>query len=130
MMMRALRTIAGFALVTVALQGCMTAQAYKGPRLSRSEVAHIVGDMQFNSGAPITVVLRQVDDQALSIGQSSIDVLPGQHRLLVDCRIQETNTLTRHEIEQEFFAGRTYRLVPESGTGLRECTAVNVEATD
>jgi hypothetical protein len=111
-------------------QGCMTAQTYEGPRLARDEVARIVGDMRFTAGAPISVVLRQVDEQALSLGQNSVDVLPGKHSVLVDCRIQETESITRHRIEQDFFAGRTYRLLAETGPGVRECTAVHIEATD
>ena len=112
------------------MQGCMTAQTYDGERLARDEVAHISGDLRVSAGAPISVLLRQVDGQTLSIGQSAVDVLPGKHTLLVDCRIQETQSVSRHSIEQDFFAGRTYRLVAETGPGLRECTAVRVEATD
>jgi hypothetical protein len=112
------------------VQGCMTAQSYDGPKLARDEVARIVGDMRFTAGAPISVVLRQVDEQTLSLGQNSIDVLPGKHSVLVDCRIQETMSITRHRIEQDFFAGRTYRLSAETGPGVRECTAVHVEAMD
>jgi hypothetical protein len=112
------------------VQGCMTAQTYDGPKLARDEVARIVGDMRFTAGAPISVVLRQVDERTLSLGQNSVDVLPGKHSVLVDCRIQATTSITRHRIEQDFFAGRTYRLIAETGPGVRECTAVHVEATD
>ena len=117
-------------LAAFSIQGCMTAQTYDGPRLARGEVAHISGDLRVSAGAPISVLLRQVDEQVLGMGQSSVDVLPGKHTLLVDCRIQETGSITRYSIEQDFFAGRTYRLVAETGPGLRECTAVHVEASD
>lgn len=118
--------------ITAALgvQGCMTAQTYDGPKLARDEIARIVGDMRFTAGAPISVILRQVDERTLSLGQNSVDVLPGKHSVLVDCRIQETESITRHRIEQDFFAGRTYRLIAETGPGVRECTAVHIEATD
>lgn len=121
-----------FAAIATALsvQGCMTAQTYDGPRLARDEVARIVGDMRFTAGAPISVLLRQVDEQVLSVGQNSVDVLPGKHSVLVDCRIRETESITRYRLEQDFFAGRTYRLVAETGPGVRECTAVHLEATD
>jgi hypothetical protein len=108
----------------------MTAQTYEGPRRPRNEVAHISGDLAVTAGAPITVLLRQVDEQTLNVGQNAVDVLPGKHTLLVDCRIQETGNITRYSIEQDFFAGRSYYLVAETGPGLRECTAVNVEASD
>jgi CRISPR/Cas system-associated exonuclease Cas4 (RecB family) len=108
----------------------MTAQTYEGPPLARDEVAHISGDSRITAGAPISVVLRQIDGRTLGIGQSSVDVLPGKHSLLVDCRIQETESITRHAIEQDFFAGRRYRLVAETGPGVRECTGVYLEASD
>jgi len=112
------------------MQGCMTAQTYEGEPRARDEVAHIVGDARITAGAPISVVLRQVDGKTLSLGQSSVDVLPGKHSLLVDCRIQATDSITRHEIEQDFFAGRRYRLVAETGPGVRDCTGVSLEASD
>jgi hypothetical protein len=117
-------------LVAIALTGCMTAQSYEGARQPRSEVAHIEGDLRFNAGAPISVLLRKVDDVTLSVGQSSVDVLPGTHTLLVDCRIRETGGLSRHSIEADFFAGRSYRLTAETGPGLRECTAIGIEESE
>jgi hypothetical protein len=118
------------ALAASAITGCMTAQTYEGPRQPRSEVAHIEGDLRFNAGAPLSVLLRKVDDVALNVGQNSVDVLPGTHTLLVDCRIRETGGLSRHSIEADFFAGRTYRLVAETGPGLRECTAIGIQESD
>jgi hypothetical protein len=85
-----LRSAVVCVLASCALQGCMTAQTYDGPRRTQDEVAHISGDLRFNGNAPISVVLRRVDEQVLSVGQSAVDVLPGKHTLLVDCRIQET----------------------------------------
>lgn len=108
----------------------MTAQTYEGPRRPRSEVAHIAGDTALSAGAPISVLLRQVDGVTLSVSQSAVDVLPGTHTLLVDCRIQETSGVSRHSIEVEVYEGRTYRLVPETGPGLRECTEVRLEAVE
>ena len=57
-------------------------------------------------------------------------MLPGKHRLLVDCRIAETGNVRRHAIEAEVSAGRHYRLVAETGPGLRECTQVTVQTVD
>jgi hypothetical protein len=107
----------------------MTVQTYEGPRRPRSEVAHIAGDLAFG-GAPISVLIRQINGKTLRLGQSAVDVLPGTHELLVDCRIQETQSVTRHVLEVEVFEGRTYRLVPETGPGLRECTEVRLESVE
>ncbi len=111
------------------VSGCMTAQTYEGPRRPRSEVAHIVGDLRLNTGLPISVSLRQVDGVTLSATQSAVDVLAGTHTLLVDCRVQETGSVTRHQLEVDVLEGYTYKLVPEIAPGLRGCSAVNLEST-
>jgi hypothetical protein len=114
----------------LAASACMTVQTYEGPRRPRSEVAHIAGDLALSAGAPISVLIRQVDGITLRLGQSAVDVLPGAHTLLVDCRIQETSGVSRHSLEVEVYEGRTYRLVPETGPGLRECAEVRLEAVE
>jgi hypothetical protein len=110
--------------------GCVTQQAYEGPKRSRDEVAHISGDLRFNAGVPVTALLRRVDEQALGVAQSSVDVEPGRHRLLVDCKVQESGNTTRHSLDIEVHAGLRYRLVPEMGPGLRECAAVHLESVN
>ena len=118
------------ALALLLCAGCMTQQSYEGAKLPRDEVARISGDLRFNAGSPLSVLLRQVDGRTLNLSENAVDVLPGTHQLLVDCRIQETQSITRHSLEVEVFAGRHYRLVGETGPGLRECTSVRIEAVD
>lgn len=120
----------GIASLLLLCGGCMTQQSYEGAKLSRDDVAHISGDLRFTAGAPLSVLLRQVDGRTLSVGENAVDVLPGSHTLLVDCRIQETDSTTRHSLEVEVSAGRRYKLVAETGPGLRECTSVRLEAED
>jgi hypothetical protein len=110
--------------------GCMTVQMYDGPRRSSAEVARIDGDLRITAGAPLSVILRQVDGRTLNVGQTSAELLPGTHKLLVDCKIAETNGVTRHAIDVEVFAGRQYRLGAQTGPGLRECTNVELKAVD
>jgi hypothetical protein len=110
--------------------GCMTQQLYDGPKLQSDEVAHISGDLRFTAGVPVSALLRQVDGRTLSVSESAVDVLPGSHRLLVDCRVQETGTTTRHSLEVEVDAGRRYRLIADTSPGLRECSSVRLEAVD
>jgi hypothetical protein len=112
------------------LGACATGQSYEGERRAGDEVARISGDLRVTAGAPVTVILRKVDDYELRMSESSVEVLPGAHLLLVDCRIAETKSITRLTVEAEVYAGEHYRLVPETGPGLRACTAVNVEAID
>ena len=116
-----------FALVC---SGCATVQLYDGPRLSASEVARISGDPSITAGLPVTVVLREVDNVELNVSQTAVEVLPGKHRLLVDCRIADTKRTDRHSIDAEVSAGRQYKLVAETGPGLRECTQVTLQTVD
>lgn len=118
--------LAGLALVVVC-SGCGTVQLYDGPRRDADEVARIIGDLRINAGSPLTIVLREVDDTPLNIGQNAVDVLPGKHRFLVDCKIAETQSVSRYSIEADVAGGQRYRLVAETGPGLRECTQVTLQ---
>ena len=122
-----MRTVIVIGLLLLA--GCMTQQAYDGPKLDRDEVAHISGDLRFTAGVPVSALLRQVDGRTLGISQSGVDVNPGSHQLLVDCLVRETSRTSRFSLDVDVSAGRRYRLVPETGPGL-ECTAVHLEAQD
>jgi hypothetical protein len=118
------------AALLVCVAGCMTVQGYEGERRGADEVARISGDYRVTAGAPVTAILRQVDGRKLGAGEHAVEVLPGVHRLLVDCRIAETERVSRHFIDADVYAGRRYRLVGETSPGLRECTAVHVQALD
>lgn len=115
-------------LLPAGLCACMTQQAYDGPRLASDEVAHISGDLRFNAGIPVSALLRQVDGRTLNVSQSGVDVMPGEHVLLVDCVVQETGNTSRYELNVEVYAGGRYRLVPETGPGQRDCAAVHMES--
>lgn len=117
-------------IVAVAISGCMTAQSYEGPRRPADEVARVSGDLRISAGAPVSVILRQVDGNTLGPGETSVEVLPGEHTLLVDCRIAETNSISRHSIDAELVAGRRYRFLAETGPGMRECVDVQLVSGD
>ncbi len=110
--------------------GCLSTQLYEGAKRDRNEVARITGDPVFTAGSPITVVLRRVDERDIGIAQMSVEVLEGEHELLVDCRLAENKSTSRHALKVTVYGGRSYRLRPETGPGLRECTSVTLEAVD
>lgn len=110
--------------------GCFSTQLYDGARRDRDEVARITGDPVITAGSPITVVLRRVDEHDIGIAQTSVEVLEGEHDLLVDCRLAENKSVSRHALKVNVYGGRSYRLRPETGPGLRECTSVTLEAVD
>lgn len=109
--------------------GCLSVQLYDGPQRDRDEVARISGDPSVNAGSPLTLVLRKVDERTLNVVQTAVDVLPGKHVLLVDCRIRETRSVTRHSLDVEVTAGQRYRLTAESEPGMRGCSGVALRAS-
>lgn len=117
------------AMTAVLASGC-SVQLYDGPKRDKGEVARITGDPVVTAGSPVTVVLRQVDERDISLTQTSVELLEGKHTLLVDCRIAETKSVSRHAMEVEVFGGRKYRLRAETGPALRECTGVTLESVD
>jgi hypothetical protein len=117
-------------LACIVATGCATGQSYEGEKRTGEEVARISGDLRVTAGAPVTVILRKVDDYELGLSESSVEVLPGTHQLLVDCRIAETSSVTRLNVEAEVYAGERYRLVAETGPGMRSCTSVYLEQID
>ncbi len=120
----------GFALLGLALAGCSTMQAYEGERRSRNDLAHIVGDWRLRAGAPLSVILRRVDEIEVGLRYSAAGVLPGQHQLLVDCTVAATGHISRYELDVEVDAGARYRLVADTAAGNRECGAVQLERLD
>ena len=110
--------------------GCMTLRAYDGPRQSKNEVAHVSGDLRFRAGAPVSVLLRKVDDRDLDPRYNAVDVLPGKHTLLVDCQVAETHSVARFPLEMYLEPGTSYALEAETGPGNRSCENVRVRVLD
>jgi len=107
------------------LQGCLTLKAYDGARLPSSDLARIQGDYKMRAGAPVTLLLRQVDGLEVDVRFNGVDLLPGRHSLLVDCAI-EGRAASRHRLEVDVAADRRYVIVAETGRGNRECSDVRL----
>jgi hypothetical protein len=112
------------------LAGCMTLQAYDGPRHSKDEVAHVKGDPHLRAGVPVSVFLRKIDERDLDPRYNAVDVLPGKHMLLVDCEVAETHSVTRFPLEMYLEPGTAYALEAETGPGNRACENVRVKVLD
>jgi hypothetical protein len=110
--------------------GCLSTRLYEGEKRDRDEVARITGDPVFTAGSPITVILRRVDEHDIGVTQTTVEVLEGEHDLLVDCRLAENKSVSRHALKVTVYGGRNYRLRPEAGPGLRGCSDVALEAVD
>ena len=107
--------------------GCVAERAYQGPERSAAELARIEGSPRINAGLPLAAVIRKIDDQVVGIGHARVLVLPGSHRLLIDCVMAATRTTTRFELTVETYAGRRYVLVADSAPGNLRCGSVRAD---
>jgi len=104
--------------------GCGTQRMYEGPPLAKDERAIVRADPVVSAGSPVQLRLRQVDGQEVGLSSSKVELAPGKHKLLVDCRIAESGSVGRFTVEVELEAGGHYRLV--ANTTARKCEAVEL----
>ncbi len=112
------------AVAAVVLAGCATERAYPGPELAPGERAVVRADPALSAGLPVTVRLRQVDGRDVPLSVSSVELPPGGHELLVDCRVREAESTRRFTLAVELEAGAEYRLVADATA--RNCEAVRL----
>ncbi|HUO79578.1 MAG TPA: hypothetical protein VMU00_05500 [Steroidobacteraceae bacterium] len=115
------------ALALALVAGCATERSYPGAERPAAELATIEGAPALNAGLPLAPLLRKVDERVVGVGYSRVTVLPGTHRVLVDCVMRESHTTTRFELQIEAYPGRRYVLVAGSAPGNQRCGAVEVE---
>lgn len=108
------------------LCACEALRTYEGTHRPADEIARISGDLRFRAGAPISVILRRVDEFDLGLRYSGADLLPGKHHLLVDCTVTETGHVSRHHLDVDVDAGSRYKLVANTLPGNRECSDVQL----
>jgi hypothetical protein len=108
----------------VAAAGCGSLQAYEGARAPAGERAVVRADPAVSAGLPVEVILRKVDDYEVPVRSTSVELRPGSHRFVVDCRVREAGVVTRFVIDAEVDAGRSYRLVADATA--RGCLAVEL----
>jgi len=97
-------------LACAATAGCGSLQAYEGERLPAGERAVVSADPAVSAGLPVEVILRKVDGYEVPVSKSSVELSPGPHRFVVDCRVPEAGVVTRFVIDAEVEAGGSYRL--------------------
>ena len=104
--------------------GCATERVYDGPRLPAAVRALVHADPAVSAGLPVQLRLRQVDERSIPLAASSVELQPGPHLLLVDCRVTESGTTERFTLDVELEPGGEYRLVAVAST--RNCEAVEL----
>jgi len=124
-MQRHFRILRVTMLCAAALQaGCGTLQAYEGARLPAGERAVVHADPSVSAGLPVEVILRKVDDFEVPVSRTSVELRPGAHRFIVDCRVPEAGVVTRFVIDAEIAPGGRYRLVADATA--RGCRSVEL----
>ncbi len=117
-----MRTVAVLAGVFVA--ACATERLYEGPPLPAAERAIVRADPVVSAGLPVQLRLRQVDGRDVALSASAVELPPGPHELLVDCRVEESGSVRRFAVAVKLEAGGRYRLV--ANATARNCEAVEV----
>jgi hypothetical protein len=111
--------------VSLTCAGCASIKAYEGDPRPRRELAEIVGDSHFGS-LPVAIYIRRVDETEVGLMDRSALVLPGEHDLLIDCTVTESQRTSRHHLHVAVDAGVKYRLVADTSPGNRDCREVEM----
>jgi hypothetical protein len=111
-------------LTALFVAGCGTQRMYEGPPLAKDARAIVRSDPVFSAGAPVQLRLRQVDGREVDLSATKVELPPGPHKLLVDCRVAESGSVGRFTVEAELESGGRYRLV--ANTTARKCEAVEL----
>jgi len=114
----------GLLLAASLLSACATERLYDGPPLPKSERAIVRADPVVSAGLPVQLRLRQVDGREIALSSSAVELAPGAHKFLVDCRVEESGAVSRFVVESELDAGGRYRLAAKAST--RNCEAVEL----
>ena len=81
-------------------------------------------DPVVSAGLPVQLRIRSVDGREVGISASKVELPPGSHALLVDCRVAESGSVRRFTVEADLESGRRYRL--EAEATARNCEAVRL----
>jgi acyl-coenzyme A thioesterase PaaI-like protein len=108
--------------VAALLAGCATERLYEGPPLAPEDRAVVRADPVVSAGLPVQIQLRRVNQREVRLSANRVELPPGKHQLLVDCRVAESGSVRRFTVEAELEAGGRYRLVADATA--RNCEAV------
>jgi hypothetical protein len=110
------------AVAAALLAGCATERFHDGPPLAPEDLAIVRADPVVSAGSPVQIRLRRVGEREVRLSASRVELPPGKHRLLVDCRVAESGSVRRFTVEADLEAGGRYRLVADATS--RNCEAV------
>jgi hypothetical protein len=76
------------------------------------------------AGLPVQIRLRRVGEREVTFSSNAVELAPGTHTFLVDCRVEESGSVSRFAVEAELEPGGRYRFVAKAST--RNCEAVEL----
>lgn len=109
-------------LAALAVAACATERAYEGPALAKEERAVVRADPVVSAGSPVQVRIRQADGHDVGLTASKVELPPGKHSFVIDCKVAASGAVRRFTLEEELDAGGRYRIVADATT--RNCEAV------
>jgi len=112
------------ACAAMMLSACATERAYEGPPLPAQERAIVRANPVVSAGLPVQIRIRRADGRDVGVTASKVELPPGRHSLVVDCRVTESGSVRRFTVAADLEAGRRYRLV--ANTTARNCEAVEL----
>ncbi|MEX1108990.1 MAG: hypothetical protein WEC00_08780 [Dongiaceae bacterium] len=110
-------------LIAAASVACATQRVYP-VALPPGTRAIVRADPALSAGLPVQLRLRQVGDRKIALHANAVELPPGRHSLLVDCRVLESGVTHRFVVEADLEAGGEYRLVARASA--RNCDAVEL----
>lgn len=117
-------TAALAAWAALAVTGCGSLRAYEGDPLPAAGRAIVRADPAVSAGLPVEVILRKVGDYDVPVSRSAVELPPGSHRFIVDCRVREAGVVTRFVVDGEVEGGGSYRLQADATS--RGCLTVEL----
>ena len=109
-------------IAALAIAACGTERAYEGPALAKEERAVVRADPVVSAGSPIQIRIRQADGHDVGLAASKVELPPGRHSFVIDCKVAESGAVRRFTLEEVLDAGGRYRIVADATT--RNCEAV------
>lgn len=99
-----------------------------GQPASGEHPAYLSADPRINAGLPVVVALRKIDEIEVDPLHSRAALAPGDHHLIIDCTVAQTQSTTRFLIDLDAESGAHYRLVADLEPGNRACKDVRIES--
>lgn len=97
-------------LISMSIVGCSTTRLYEGPAKTDAEIVKITGMSGLDPlGGFTSSLICAVDDKEIDGCATSVEILPGAHRLRTIAKSYGITELSR-SIEHEFKAGERYLL--------------------